>query len=199
MFRTALLVSVMLVAACAGTPQAITVTSVPAGASCAVDRAGEHLGVVTFTPGSLPLYRTGASLEVSCSLPGYRTAVVVQPAEGSGIGGYQYPPVIQVALPSLSGGGAPGYGYVAARSTTSTRRYARQGRRAYVSGYGAAPRRSVRTVAYHGGSYRSSTYRRTTYRSGGYPGTADTGASQEQYRNSPFVLRDPVAAHTGSY
>ena len=189
----------MLLAACAtGAPQAVTLTSVPTGAACAVDRAGEHLGVVTLTPGSLPLYTSGASLEVTCSLPGYRTAVVVQPAQAAG-GGYQYPPVIQVALPSLSAGGTPGYGYVAVRTTTGTRRYAQRGRRAYVSGYGAAPRRTARSVAYRGGSYGSRTYRRTTYRSGGYPGTAGAGVSQEQYRTSPFVLRDPVAAHVAGY
>jgi len=194
MLRTVLLASVLLLAACAtGAPQAVTLTSLPPGAACAVDRAGEHLGVVTLTPGSLPLYTTGGSLEVTCSLPGYRTAVVVQPAEATGGGGYRYPPVIQVALPSLSGG-APGYGYVAVRSTTTTSRYARRGRRAYASGYGAAPRRTVRSVAYRGGSYRSRTYRRTTYRGGAYP-----AASPEQYRTSPFVLRDPVASHTARY
>ena len=59
-----------------GTGQSVTVKTTPAGASCEVDRAGQKLGTVNPTPGSLRIDKSKNDLSVSCDEAGYQHARV---------------------------------------------------------------------------------------------------------------------------
>ena len=75
-----LLLSLVLVAGCAtiveGTGQTITISTIPAGALCNIDRAGTHLGTVAPTPGSLRLDKSKNDITVSCTEDGYQAASI---------------------------------------------------------------------------------------------------------------------------
>jgi hypothetical protein len=62
-----------------GGAQVITVTTVPSGASCAFDRDGERIGVISNTPGSLGVDRSRKAIVVTCEKPGY------EPVAGSDV------------------------------------------------------------------------------------------------------------------
>lgn len=74
-----------LLPACAtileGSSQDVAIETAPPGASCSVDRKGEHLGTVAPTPGTLKLDKSRHDLAVTCSKPGYVTATLVQPSK----------------------------------------------------------------------------------------------------------------------
>jgi len=130
MLKIVLLAPVVLLSACAtivsGTSQAVSVSTTPAGAACAVDRLGMRIAVVPQTPGAVRVDKSKNDLMVTCSLPGYQTTTVVQPSGfnittlgnvfvggliGIGIDAAsgainQYPSNIRMDLP----GGIPGYG-----------------------------------------------------------------------------------------
>lgn len=59
-----------------GTAQSVSVVTTPPGANCEVDRAGEKLGVVNPTPGSLHIDKSKNDLAVKCSEPGYQQATM---------------------------------------------------------------------------------------------------------------------------
>ena len=63
-----------------GTGQNVTVATNPPGATCTVDRAGERLGVVTPTPGTLHIQKSRKDIAVRCELPGHRTAGASHPS-----------------------------------------------------------------------------------------------------------------------
>ena len=133
--RLALLLPILLLPACAtvvnGTNQSVTVETLPAGASCAVDRAGVRVGVVPQTPGSLVVDKSRHDLMVTCGKPGYQTTAVTQASSFNGwtfgnilIGGavglvvdaatganYDYPRSTRFVLGGATGGYAPYAGY----------------------------------------------------------------------------------------
>ncbi|HEY0206008.1 MAG TPA: hypothetical protein VGC15_17855 [Acetobacteraceae bacterium] len=82
LLRTALLLPVMLLPACAtiinGTSEDVAVSTSPPGAACAVDRAGARLGVVAQTPGSLHVEKSKNDLTVTCGKAGFQTAAVTR-------------------------------------------------------------------------------------------------------------------------
>lgn len=57
-----------------GTSQDIAVTSVPEGAHCDFTRRGRLLGTIDRTPGKVTVDKTKRDIELTCALPGYRTA-----------------------------------------------------------------------------------------------------------------------------
>ena len=67
-----------------GSNQNITVSTSPAGAQCAVDRAGTRLGMINPTPGSLRIDKSKNDLTVTCEKDGFRTATVLQTASFGG-------------------------------------------------------------------------------------------------------------------
>ena len=96
--RTALLIPVMLLPACAAgvgaTSQSVAVLTSPPGAACAVDRAGTRLGVIAQTPGTLQVTTSGNDLTVTCAKAGFQTSIVR--ASPSAV--YGYPPGIRLEL-----------------------------------------------------------------------------------------------------
>ena len=128
MFRTALLLPVLLLPACAtvvnGTRQSVTVETLPAGASCAVDRAGMRVGAVPQTPGSLVVDKSRHDLTVTCSKPGFQTTAVTQ---ASSFNGWTFGNV-------LIGGAV---GVVVDAATGANFDYPRSTRLALGGGYGA--------------------------------------------------------------
>jgi len=75
-----LLCFVTLLPGCAtiieGKTDTVTVSTDPAGATCTIDRAGERIGAVSATPGSVTLDKSKNSLLVTCSKAGFDTATV---------------------------------------------------------------------------------------------------------------------------
>ncbi len=67
-----------------GSNQNLTVSTTPAGAQCAVDRAGTRLGMINPTPGSLRIDKSKNDLTVTCEKDGFRTATVSQTASFGG-------------------------------------------------------------------------------------------------------------------
>lgn len=87
--RTCLLLSLAgLLPGCAtlveGSSQNLTVSTNPAGAQCAVDRAGARLGMVNPTPGSLRIDKSKNDVTVTCVKDGFQDAVVSQTARFGG-------------------------------------------------------------------------------------------------------------------
>lgn len=102
-----------------GTGQSINISTVPAGASCVVDRMGARLGQVSPAPGTLRIDKSKNDIVVSCSMPGFQTVSVTSAPSFGGTtfgnivaGGligaavdastganYEYPPQIMVQLP----------------------------------------------------------------------------------------------------
>lgn len=83
MRHLAALVGLALLPGCStlinGSNQSVSVATTPAGASCAIDRAGEHLGSVGVTPGNLTVSKSKNDLLVTCDKEGYRQATLTQP------------------------------------------------------------------------------------------------------------------------
>ena len=83
MRHTLLLVGLALLPGCStlinGSSQSVSVATAPAGAACAVDRAGERLGLVGMTPGNLTISKSTNDLVVTCDKEGYQQARLVQP------------------------------------------------------------------------------------------------------------------------
>ena len=67
-------------------PGTVTIRTVPAGASCTVQRGGTVLGVVNPTPGSLPVDPSEKDLLVTCTKPGYQAATGTVKAVYRGVG-----------------------------------------------------------------------------------------------------------------
>jgi hypothetical protein len=87
--RTCIVLSLVgLFPACAtivdGSNQNLTVSTDPAGAQCAVDRAGTRLGMINPTPGSLRIDKSKNDLTVTCEKDGFRPAAVSQTASFGG-------------------------------------------------------------------------------------------------------------------
>jgi len=61
-----------------GSSQSVTVATTPPGAHCDVSRAGEHLGTVDPTPGSLHLDKSKNDITVACKETGYQPASVTE-------------------------------------------------------------------------------------------------------------------------
>ncbi len=70
----------------AGTPGQVAITTVPSGASCTVQRGGTVLGVIAPTPGSLAAGPSEKDLAVTCTKPGWQTAVGTVKAVYQGVG-----------------------------------------------------------------------------------------------------------------
>ena len=88
-----------------GSSQSVTVTTDPAGANCTVDRAGQHIGQVFPTPGSIHLDKSKNDLSVTCSHDGYQTATVAQSPkfQGTTFGNIVAGGLIGVAIDAASG------------------------------------------------------------------------------------------------
>ncbi len=169
LLRTALLLPVMLLPACAtvinGTSEDVVVSTSPPGAACAVDRAGARLGAVPQTPGSLHVEKSKNELTVTCGKAGFQTATVTRSPSFSlmtfgnvFVGGligvavdlasganYQYPSDIRLDLAGDPGYGLPPYAAQAPRS----------GARAVTPARPYGPPMAVLpdTVAIHAASY----------------------------------------------
>ncbi len=82
MFKAAFILPVVLLSACAtivnGSSQTVTVSTVPPGATCTVDRMGARIGAVAQTPGSVRLDKSKNDLSVTCGKPGFQTVTVTK-------------------------------------------------------------------------------------------------------------------------
>ena len=116
-----------------GTSQTLTVTSEPPAASCTLTRAGQTVGAVPITPGSVVVSKSHNDIDVGCSKAGYDTGHTPAPAHFVGttflnllLGGvvgfivdassganFAYPPSATVILPP-----APGAAFSRARPTS---------------------------------------------------------------------------------
>ena len=76
------LIALVLVSGCAtvveGSNQSVSIATAPPGASCTIDRAGERLGSVGMTPGSLRISKSKNDLEIACGKDGYQQASIRQ-------------------------------------------------------------------------------------------------------------------------
>lgn len=60
-----------------GTKDDVAVNSIPAGATCAVDRQGERIGDVLSTPGTVRVSKSRQDLVVTCGKAGHQTTQTV--------------------------------------------------------------------------------------------------------------------------
>ena len=60
-----------------GTTQDIAVITVPAGASCVLDRDGKQIGAIAATPGSSNVEKSRYDITITCKKQGFEDAVVV--------------------------------------------------------------------------------------------------------------------------
>lgn len=71
-----------MLSACAtlvnGTSQTVTVSTVPTGAACTLDRVGTRVGAISATPGSVRLDKSKNDLSVTCSKEDFQTATVAR-------------------------------------------------------------------------------------------------------------------------
>ncbi len=83
LLRLSSLSLVLLSTACAsittGTTQTMSVVTEPPGAICMVGRAGETVGIINPTPGSVTVGRSSAALTIRCERPGYQVGFVTVP------------------------------------------------------------------------------------------------------------------------
>ena len=88
--RPVTLLLAFAVAGCGGAasvpPGQVAITTAPSGARCSVQRGGTVLGVVDPTPGSLVVSPSEKDLVVTCSKPGWQTAVGTVKAVYKGFG-----------------------------------------------------------------------------------------------------------------
>ena len=77
-----LLVLAALLSGCAtiveGGSQNVTVETSPPGATCAVDRMGQRLGMVAPTPGTVRIDKSKNDLAITCTKDGFRPASIAQ-------------------------------------------------------------------------------------------------------------------------
>lgn len=119
----AILLAPLWLANCAtvveGTDQSVQITSVPAGASCDLSRAGGLIGSIASTPGTINVVKSNDSIQVVCSKEGFldETAFLRSGLKGTTFGNillggfiglaidagsgamYQYPTSLKVHLP----------------------------------------------------------------------------------------------------
>jgi len=88
-----------------GPTQNITVQTSPVGANCTLDRAGEILGVVTVSPATLNISKSGKAIEVLCRLDSYaETMQAVEPDfQAMTLGNVLIGGVIGIAVDAVSG------------------------------------------------------------------------------------------------
>jgi len=65
----------------AGPTQHILVSTNPAGALCTLTRDGKTLGSVAETPGSIEISKSQSLLMITCSKPGFETAIYIDRGE----------------------------------------------------------------------------------------------------------------------
>ncbi len=74
-----LILIVMLVGGCAtivdGGGQVIAVNTYPSGATCAFERDGDRIGVISSTPGSLAVDKSRKTILVTCRKLGYQSVM----------------------------------------------------------------------------------------------------------------------------
>lgn len=89
MFKLAVLLASATLTGCAtivtGSSQTLTVTTTPPGASCVIDRAGDRVGAIATTPGSITIGKSKNDLSVTCSKEGFETATLAHPANFNGV------------------------------------------------------------------------------------------------------------------
>ena len=61
-----------------GGSQNVTVETNPPGATCAVDRMGQRLGMVAPTPGTVRIDKSKNDLAITCTKDGFRPASIAQ-------------------------------------------------------------------------------------------------------------------------
>jgi hypothetical protein len=105
----ALMAAALHLAGCAtmleGTGQSVAITTDPAGAQCSIDRAGQRVGQVTSTPGSIRLDKGKNDLSVTCVREGYQPATITQSPkfQGTTFGNILIGGVVGVVVDAASG------------------------------------------------------------------------------------------------
>lgn len=76
--RVWMLLAALPVAGCVsvfeGTSQEISVNTTPSAASCSFERAGQSIGSLASTPGTLTVKKRKEDITIRCDKPGYETA-----------------------------------------------------------------------------------------------------------------------------
>lgn len=67
-----------------GTSDNVTLSTNPAGATCALDRNGERVGAVATTPGSVRVGKSRHDLVVACTKEGYQPATTTASSSFTG-------------------------------------------------------------------------------------------------------------------
>lgn len=99
--------AVILLSGCSsitqGTTQEIFINSVPAGASCVVDRNGVRLGEVASTPSSVRVDKSKHDIIITCNKEGYQEATFYNDSgweSGSGAAGIALDVILTAGLSS---------------------------------------------------------------------------------------------------